>query len=91
MSFEPEKIQDFLSTFNAHKQKIKKFNGCTHLELLRDKNNANIFFTYSHWNDEESLENYRNSDLFESVWAKTKVLFNDRPEAWSVGRLETIE
>ena len=91
MSFEPEKIQDFLSTFNAHKVKIKNFKGCTHLELLQDKNNDNVFFTYSHWDDEQSLENYRDSDLFKNVWAKTKKLFNDTPEAWSVNRLETIE
>lgn len=91
MSFEHEKIQDFLSTFNAHKAKIKNFKGCTHLELLQDKNNTNIFFTYSYWNEEKDLENYRNSELFNNVWAKTKPLFNDRPEAWSVNRLDTIE
>ncbi|MBJ2172643.1 antibiotic biosynthesis monooxygenase [Aureibaculum sp. A20] len=86
LSFEEEKISKFLSTFNAHKEQIKKFKGCTHLELLRDKNNSNIFFTYSYWNNEQDLENYRNSDLFNNVWAQTKVLFNNRPEAWSVER-----
>ena len=90
MSFQPEKIQDFLSTFNAHKVKIKNSKGCIHLELLRDKNNSHVFFTYSYWNDEQDLEIYRNSDLFKSVWANTKVLFNDKPEAWSVNRRETI-
>ena len=84
MSFDAEKIQDFLSTFNAHKEKIKNFNGCTHLELLQDKNNHHVFFTYSHWNNEQDLENYKNSDLFKNVWSKTKILFNDKPAAWSL-------
>ena len=44
LSFEEEKISEFLSTFNAHKEQIKNFKGCTHLELLRDKNKSNIFF-----------------------------------------------
>ncbi|WP_117882603.1 putative quinol monooxygenase [Aureibaculum luteum] len=86
LSFEEEKINKFLSTFNAHKEQIKNFKGCTHLELLRDKNNSNVFFTYSYWNNEQDLENYRNSDLFNNVWTQTKVLFNNRPEAWSVER-----
>jgi len=91
MSFEAEKIQDFLSTFIAHKEKIKNFKGCSHLELLQDNNNSNIFFTYSYWNTERDLENYRNSNLFKNVWAKTKILFDDRPQAWSVIRIETIK
>ncbi|MDY7396648.1 antibiotic biosynthesis monooxygenase [Aureibaculum sp. 2210JD6-5] len=86
MSFKADKIEEFLSTFKVHKTKIRNSEGCCHLELLRDKNNVNIFFTYSHWKDEQDLENYRNSDLFNEVWAKTKVLFNDRPEAWSLER-----
>ena len=34
----------------------------------------------------QDLENYRNSALFKNVWAKTKVLFNDKPQAWSVNK-----
>lgn len=91
MSFEAEKIDQFLITFKAHKKKIRNFKGCNHLELLRDKNNENIFFTYSYWNNEKSLENYRNSELFSTVWAKTKVLFNEKPAAWSLNKCETID
>ncbi|MFZ0490789.1 MAG: antibiotic biosynthesis monooxygenase, partial [Salegentibacter sp.] len=41
--------------------------------------------------DEAALENYRNSELFKEVWAKTKVFFNDRPEAWSVDKVWSSE
>ena len=56
------------------------------LELYQDKTNPELFFTYSYWEREEDLENYRNSALFKNVWAKTKVLFNDKPQAWSVNK-----
>jgi hypothetical protein len=29
------------------------------------------------------LEAYRSSELFEQTWAETKILFDDRPQAWS--------
>ncbi len=45
-----------------------------------------VLFTYSHWESEAALETYRHSELFAEVWAATKVLFNAKPEAWSVQR-----
>ena len=66
MSFEPSKIDGFLEFFETKKQLIRGFEGCELLELYRDKTNTNIFFTYSYWNTEADLENYRNSDLFKS-------------------------
>ena len=90
MSFHPEKIEEFLGNFNKKKAFIRKSEGCNLLELYRDKTNPNIFFTYSYWNTEQDLENYRNSDLFKGVWAKTKVLFNDKPLAWSVDKIESL-
>jgi len=84
MTFEPIKVNEFLEVFNSSKQYIRNFEGCTHLELLNDINSTNIFFTYSYWNSENDLNNYRNSELFSTVWNKTKVLFAAKAEAWSV-------
>lgn len=91
MGFQEEKIPEFLSNFEENKEKIRGFQGCKFLELYRDKHNTNRFFTYSYWENEEALENYRNSELFKAVWAKTKVLFNEKPEAWSVDKLVSLE
>lgn len=91
MGFDPEKIETFLADFENQKSKIRGFNGCLFLELYRDKNNTNQFFTYSYWRDEEALENYRNSDLFKGVWANTKIHFNQKPEAWSVDKLVSLK
>jgi len=91
MGFDPDKIETFLQNFEKHKTKIRGFQGCMFLELYRDKNNTNQFFTYSYWTDEAALENYRNSSLFMEVWAETKIYFNQKPEAWSVDKLVSIE
>jgi heme-degrading monooxygenase HmoA len=91
LGFQKDKIDEFLANFEENKEKIRGFKGCKFLELYRDKDNTHRFFTYSYWEDEQSLENYRNSDLFKGVWAKTKVLFNEKPEAWSVDKLASLE
>tara|TARA_R110001583_G_scaffold412_4_gene3877 strand:+ start:21157 stop:21453 length:297 start_codon:yes stop_codon:yes gene_type:complete len=90
LSFEARNIDTFLENFNINKKNIRNFEGCRLLQLLRDKKNPNIYFSYSYWETEEHLENYRNSELFKSVWAKTKILFNNKPEAWSVDTVESL-
>ena len=84
MTFKPEYIQDFKTLFNYKKEFIAAMEGCSHVELLQDINDPNIFFTFSIWEDSKYLEAYRQSELFKDVWAKTKVLFADKPEAWSL-------
>ena len=91
MSFADEHVNTFLKNFNENKEKIRAVKGCRLLELLRDKENPNIFFTYSYWNEQVDLENYRRSYLFRSVWAKTKVLFNEKPQAWSVDKVVSLD
>ena len=87
MSFDASKIETFLNNFNNNKTNIRNFDGCRLLELYQDNNDPSLFFTYSYWESEKHLEHYRNSDLFKNVWAKTKVLFNKKPEAWSLDKV----
>ncbi|MGV8815722.1 MAG: putative quinol monooxygenase [Gelidibacter sp.] len=91
MSFEPSQVDEFLAYFESKKHLIRNFEGCEFLELYRDKQDTNIFFTYSYWKEESDLENYRTSELFNTVWAKTKQFFNDKPEAWSVDKLISLK
>ncbi len=91
MSIDKDKIEEFLSNFHQNKEKIRNFQGCQFLELYQDKNDDNIFFTYSYWNTEEDLENYRKSDFFQNVWSKTKILFNENPQAWSVNKIVSLK
>ena len=90
MGFHEGHIDSFLSNFDKNKEKIRNFEGCKFLELYRDKNDPTIFFTYSYWEAEDDLENYRQSDVFKNVWAVTKPLFKIPPMAWSVDKLETL-
>ena len=91
LSFHKEHIPAFLANFEIMKERIRNAPGNRFLELYQDKNNSSIFFTYSYWETEADLENYRNSELFNEVWSFTKKLFNDKPEAWSVDKLASLE
>jgi len=86
MTFEENNEEDFLNIFNGSKDKIQNFDGCIHLELLKEVHSACVYTTYSHWQSEEKLNKYRNSELFKTVWAKTKTLFSDKPIAHSYER-----
>lgn len=83
MTFREDEVDKFLEVFNESKLKIRNFNGCQHLELLKDYHQPNIFSTYSIWDNDESLDNYRHSDLFSGVWKQTKALFKEKPIAFS--------
>ena len=87
MSFKTEMVDTFLNNFKSHKLKVKASKGCMLLELYRDKNDPSLFFTYSYWQSEKDLENYRNSLIFKEIWAKTKILFDQKPEVWSLDKI----
>lgn len=91
MGFHEDKVDAFLDNFEEVKQNIRNFPGNRFLELYRDKNDPTIFFTYSYWETEADLENYRKSELFIEVWAFTKQLFRQKAEAWSVDKLVSLE
>lgn len=91
MEFQPEKVESFLEVFNASKSQIRHFPGVHHLELHRDAKKDNVFYTLSHWENGQALEDYRHSELFGSVWAKTKVLFAAKPQAFSLLQEMVVE
>jgi len=84
MTFRADSINDFTDLFEVRKQTIRSFRGCTHLELWQDSAHANVFFTYSIWDSQADLDHYRFSDFFKDTWGRTKVLFAEKPNAWSV-------
>ena len=84
MEFRPEKVSDFLRFFDSVKNEIATFDGCLGMKLMQDQVNPAIIFTYSHWENQESLNKYRDSELFGKVWPNVKPWFNAKPEAWSL-------
>jgi len=87
MTFQPEKVNDFITAFESRKHLIGNFEGCSGVELLRDINQPNIFFTHSKWQHEQALEKYRQSQLFQTTWDEVKKWFIDKPEAWSLEKV----
>ncbi|MCB0533118.1 MAG: antibiotic biosynthesis monooxygenase [Lewinellaceae bacterium] len=89
MTFRSEAVDTFLNeVFEHSKAGIRAFPGCRHMELLQSTQEPNVLFTLSYWDSPEALEQYRQSELFQTTWAKTKVLFADKPAAWSVQVLD---
>ena len=84
LTFQLEKVPEFLALFEATKDRIRSVPGCLHLELLREAGREDVFFTCSYWESEAALNAYRDSELFKDTWSLTKALFRDRAEAWSV-------
>lgn len=91
MTFRPEAVDAFLQIFEESKDQIRAFPGCLHLELWRDRSRPEVYFTYSLWSGPDALEAYRHSDLFRKTWARTKVLFAERPQAWSLDLVQMPE
>jgi quinol monooxygenase YgiN len=91
LTLRKENIASFEQIFEETKDFIRNFEGCLSLELYQDREHPNIFFTYSHWEKEDNLDAYRTSDFFRNVWGKTKLLFDDKPEAWSVNRIKSVK
>lgn len=82
-----EAIDTFQKVFNNHQNQITAFEGCHKLELWQVAGHKQRFITYSIWEDESALSNYRNSDLFTHVWSMVKPLLESKAEAWSQEKL----
>jgi len=87
LHFKEEHIAAFKEILESTSDQIRNFEGCLHLEGYQQGNCPNVFFTYSHWVNEAALNSYRSSDFFKSVWGKTKVLFQEKPQAWSLNKV----
>lgn len=84
LHFQEDRIDDFLAFFETVKHRVNEFPGCLGMKLLRDINTPAIVMTYSHWEDEQALDNYRLSETFREIWPSIKSWFSEKPEAWSV-------
>lgn len=84
MHFTEAGVEEFLEIFNENKEAIRNFEGCSHLQLLRDQDDPTVYTTLSHWESGENLENYRKSALFGKVWGRVKSLLSERTIAFSL-------
>ncbi len=87
MTFLESEIENYKAFARSISDKIRHFEGCRHLDILQDIHKKNIFFSYSLWESEKHLNNYRKSDFFKETWEKTRKWFKGKPEAWSTKKL----
>ncbi len=87
MTFRLEQTSAFERIFEEVSPEINNFKGCNGVTLYHDKKDHRIFFTFSTWISESHLENYRQSGLFKGTWQKTKALFEEPAQAWTVENL----
>jgi quinol monooxygenase YgiN len=90
MTFKTDSTDQFLGIFEQYKERIRSAEGCSMLKLLRDAHAPHIFFTYSVWEHELFLEQYRQSATFGEVWPQVKPLFAEPTEAWTTHTLHEI-
>lgn len=83
MTFQLEKCDDFQTFFTEIKDQIQAQPGCSEVRLLKEEGASGVFFTYSVWDQQSSLDAYRNTELFGKVWPTVKEWFAAKPEAWS--------
>ena len=84
MEFKEECTSEFDAIFAESQSKIEAQPGCRKVLMLRSTLNHCQRTTMSWWNNEQALNAYRQSELFGSVWPKTKSLFAAEPIAWSM-------
>ena len=63
--------------------KVRAMKGCNFLEILTDIHQIGHFTTYSYWDSEDDLNQYRDSETFKSFWDEIKPLFEQSARAWS--------
>lgn len=91
MTFKEEKINDFINLFTQTSSKIAEMKGCRHLELMKEANNTGVFCTYSIWDSETDLDDYRNSETFHTIWGECKKYFAERPIAFSLEKFISVK
>ena len=84
LSIKEENKNEFISLFKKFKNDIVSSEGCFEVEFFQDKSQSSIFFTVSRWKNENALELYRNSALFELIWPTVKPMFIKKAEAWTI-------
>lgn len=83
LTFEADKINDFIAFFDTINTKVSTYPGCHGMRLHQVVNEPNVVFTYSFWESENHLNDYRYSSTFEHVWSTIKPWFGGKPEAWT--------
>lgn len=82
--------EKFKNYFPSVSKIIRSQEGCNSLQAWQDIHHPNIFFTYSIWNSEDDLNNYRDSAFFLEFWRTVKPWFDAKAEVWTFDKIEDL-
>ncbi|MFT6716348.1 MAG: heme-degrading monooxygenase HmoA [Saprospiraceae bacterium] len=82
LSFEDSYCVEFEANFFETKKIVLSNKGCYSVELLKSYE-PGLYFTYSVWDNEDSLNHYRNSPVFKKIWGSFKPNFKTKAQAWT--------
>ena len=81
LTIQENHIDDFAVFSEQIKTTIQSFSGCSELKILHNNYKPEIFMTYSIWDNEAALNEYRKSEFFLKIWPKAKLWFSAKPSA----------
>ncbi|PHI19285.1 3-dehydroquinate synthase [Lewinellaceae bacterium SD302] len=90
LTFREDATAAFEQILEESRSVIRQQAGCLHMEAWRDVNEPTVYYTYSRWLDQDSLDAYRNSDYFGQIWPRTKALFSAKPRVFSAEKLSEL-
>ncbi|OFY24093.1 MAG: hypothetical protein A2W98_14235 [Bacteroidetes bacterium GWF2_33_38] len=76
--------KSFATFMKPFQQKIRNFDGCIHHDIFPDKENDDIFYSYTIWKSESKVKKYRNSDLIKHISEAVMPKCTKEPIAWTV-------
>lgn len=82
-----EDVASFTTYFQTVCETIRHQPGCHSLQAWQDIKDNTIFFTYSIWDSEQDLDNYRDSAFFLEFWKTVKPWFAAKAEVWSFNKI----
>lgn len=83
----PEHCAEFEAFFEKSKSTIASMPGCNGVELFRDADKENVYYTHSNWDSVDHLNAYRETEFFIKTWAYTKTLFQNKASAFSLNKI----
>ena len=84
MHFAAEGVKLFSELFKKHRVAMASVEGCLSLEVFSVADKPFSYATISKWQSPEHLENYRQSELFNTIWKKIKPYFASKAEAFTL-------
>jgi quinol monooxygenase YgiN len=84
MQFTPDSKATFIDIFYKKQPFIEGFEGCHSVDLMEDEADDMVLYTFSKWDENESLQKYRNSEMFIKTWKQVKPLFASKAQTFSL-------